>query len=608
MKSYIFILLCFLSVIHLDAQTSYNEVVNSGVYLWGEGKGKTIRLADKRALDDLVSQLSTSVQSSFQNVKVENDKNLNEYTQSVINTYSTTTLSQTKRIVLNPEVNPTVIRYIHKDEVKRIFEVRQNKIFSFLRSGLEAEKEYRIGDALKYYYWSLILLRSHSQHNEMTYPISDSTEVLLKPELYDRINKLLSNVSYKIKDIEHSSSDEKIRIDVLYQDSLVTNLSYSYWSGRDWSAPYLVRDGIGLIERVDKESLTIRLRTKYIYDRQSSIDKELSLVMEELEPLMPPFPASEYTLEIDPEMITYTEPQGDIDSTATDEAGIVSVPTISYLSTEKELAQEYGERIQTILEATRKQDTASVSRYMTPQGLDMFQDLLVYGNVEILEPTEAVRAFEVQDKVVVRGFPMLFSFENNTHKFVEKVVFTFNQEKKVEAVSFALSDKAFNDIVDKTRWPEEDKKNMIFFLENYKMAYNLKRLEYLRSVFSEHALIIVGTTLKEIEKDNSIVNKKAVYKTISKKEYMERLRYLFDQKEFVNIQFEENVIRQSKYPSVYGINIKQNYYSDNYSDVGYLFLIMDFREEDQPLIHVRTWQTEEDLKEKGSTFGLTDFF
>ena len=30
----------------------------------------------------------------------------------------------------------------------------------------------------------------------------------------------------------------------------------------------------------------------------------------------------------------------------------------------------------------------------------------------------------------------------------------------------------------------------------------------------------------------------------------------------------------------------------NYSDVGYLLLVIDFANEDKPLIHVRTWQPE----------------
>ena len=44
----------------------------------------------------------------------------------------------------------------------------------------------------------------------------------------------------------------------------------------------------------------------------------------------------------------------------------------------------------------------------------------------------------------------------------------------------------------------------------------------------------------------------------------------------------------------------------SYSDTGYLFIMMDFRHEEQPLIRVRSWQPHR-FKD-GSVIGLGDFF
>ena len=38
------------------------------------------------------------------------------------------------------------------------------------------------------------------------------------------------------------------------------------------------------------------------------------------------------------------------------------------------------------------------------------------------------------------------------------------------------------------------------------------------------------------------------------------------------------------------MTLHQGYTSDHYHDDGYLFLLWDFRDEQQPQIHVRTWQ------------------
>ena len=47
--------------------------------------------------------------------------------------------------------------------------------------------------------------------------------------------------------------------------------------------------------------------------------------------------------------------------------------------------------------------------------------------------------------------------------------------------------------------------------------------------------------------------------------------------------------------------IKQDYYSTNYGDQGYLFLMVDLNDPDKPIIKVRTWQPEKD-----PNFGLID--
>ena len=43
---------------------------------------------------------------------------------------------------------------------------------------------------------------------------------------------------------------------------------------------------------------------------------------------------------------------------------------------------------------------------------------------------------------------------------------------------------------------------------------------------------------------------------------------------------------------VYGISMRQDYASTTYSDIGYLFLLIDFFS-DTPQIHVRAWQPRE---------------
>ena len=57
--------------------------------------------------------------------------------------------------------------------------------------------------------------------------------------------------------------------------------------------------------------------------------------------------------------------------------------------------------------------------------------------------------------------------------------------------------------------------------------------------------------------------------------------------------------------------MKQGWRSDTYSDIGYVFLLIDFKDEMNPMIHVRTWQPEKfddgTAVPESKIFSLSDF-
>lgn len=85
---------------------------------------------------------------------------------------------------------------------------------------------------------------------------------------------------------------------------------------------------------------------------------------------------------------------------------------------------------------------------------------------------------------------MVFRFGSRT--FVENVVLSFDSEHKVSALAFALDNQSVRDIWDKSIWPEDVRSRIIEFLEDFRTAYALKRLDYIRDVFDDDAVIIVG--------------------------------------------------------------------------------------------------------------------
>lgn len=69
---------------------------------------------------------------------------------------------------------------------------------------------------------------------------------------------------------------------------------------------------------------------------------------------------------------------------------------------------------------------------------------------------------------------------------------------------------------------------------------------------------------------------------------MRKLKMCFQSNQFINIRFADNdVVKMGAGGETYGIQIKQDYYSSNYGDHGYLFLMVDFNDPENPSIKVR---------------------
>jgi hypothetical protein len=107
--------------------------------------------------------------------------------------------------------------------------------------------------------------------------------------------------------------------------------------------------------------------------------------------------------------------------------------------------------------------------------------------------------------------------------------------------------------------------------------------------------------------DKSYLSKEKIeFIRLSKNEYLERLKKVFKDNDFMQILFDEiNIQRHPQFEKVYGVQLKQRWNSSSYSDEGYLFLMIDFIQPQEPIIHVRAWQPEKFTD--GSTINIYDF-
>lgn len=607
-KSFLLLIFCYVPLFLLcQSEAEIEEITNSGNYLTGIGFGESYRIADNNALDNLITQITVQVESEFTGATTEREGAVEEFAQSVVRTYSNVSLTSARSVLLSEKKGTfRVMRYISKTDLDLVFENRKNKIREYVKAGQKAEQDLRIGDALKNYYWALALLQSHQDRDKITYDFEDSGERLLMAALPEIINNVFTDLSFRIRSTEWKP-DEKYKafyLDVLYNDEPVDNLDFIYWTGRNYSNPVDVRSGLGLVEFFDAtagQPAELKLTIEYKYESKTSYDLEVDAVFSNLK--LPYFNRCEYIIPLKKQML---EAEPEVIALETKKIDFAEINKV-------ERSRKLRKQVMKVVDAIQAQNFPAVYADFTADGLGTFQQLITNGNVKVLPFVDTLSVIQLDSSFIVRSVPMRFSFANNTRDFIEQVVFTFNPERKIDAVSFAISDKAVHDIVSRSGrfGTVKDKYQLISFLEYYKTAYCLKRLDYINSIFADNALIIVGHVVKRAEPIDGMYElagrDEVKFIELSKAEYIERLRSVFNSNEFVNIHFEDNIVKKVNGDSkIYGIQIKQNYYSTTYADQGYLFLMIDLNDSLNPKIYVRTWQP--GRNPDGSIYGLNDFF
>ena len=133
-------------------------------------------------------------------------------------------------------------------------------------------------------------------------------------------------------------------------------------------------------------------------------------------------------------------------------------------------------------------------------------------------------------------------------------------------------------------------------LEHFRTAYNEKNIAAIEEMFSDDALIITGRVVQRVTQgDRKVMSQKVVYNRQTKQQYITNLKRAFIRNKFIRVDFSGTKIKRSlKDPTMIGIKLHQSWKSSNYSDEGCLFLIWQFREGREPIIHVRTWSPVDD--------------
>lgn len=598
----------------------------SGEYVWAVGHGSSLRKAREDALSALSSQISTTVSDSFEYLmkseQTGSKDDFSEQVQNIVKTYSHTTLRNALEIIEKDEPNAVVHRYIKKSDIDKLFEDRKKKALTFARNARDYEAEGKVADALSYYFWAMSLLRSCPDGDKITISFGLDGDKFLHTYIYSCIKEILANIDVRVtSNTLEEDGTRTIGIAATYKSKPATNFNYTIQEEGRRSALHSLQNGEDIISVPSNQNMAkIDMRAEFFCEEELNIDSELKEVMDATD--LPPIKPAPVTLKglkdvktkkaatVATETATFTETAPSKSSTtpSEDDKKFDTGTAVKYLNADE--AKVYLAQMLKIETALRTRNYNSIADCFTPEGKEMFDKLIHYGNARITGKA-TITFSRLGDEVTCRSLPMSFSFKTNKRTFSEKVVFRFNLEGKVKEVAFGLEDRSTDDILNNgmKKYSSDARQTLVNFLESYKTAYALGRLDYLDKIFAKDAIIITGSIVKSTNiGELAPKNQQHVkYTRQTKEQYLKNLERCIRSNEYINLHFADCKVNKSTGKEIYGIQIKQDYYSSSYGDTGYLFLLIDMTGDMGPLIRVRAWQPDLDDTIMDGRLNLRDF-
>ena len=194
--------------------------------------------------------------------------------------------------------------------------------------------------------------------------------------------------------------------------------------------------------------------------------------------------------------------------------------------------------------------------------------------------------------IYVQVNPMVQGYSDEP---VRALTIRLTREGQIASVAMAASDAVYARIMDVgvSVTDLERRTTILSFVENYRSFYDEKDLQAIDRIFSDDAIIITGTVpmKKERSGDTQSWSEQITYKVQNKPGYLKNLGANFKRNKYIKVTFSDvEVVRHPANPNYYGVTLHQHWKSSNYEDDGYLLLIWEFRDGEDPIIHYRTWQ------------------
>lgn len=219
----------------------------------------------------------------------------------------------------------------------------------------------------------------------------------------------------------------------------------------------------------------------------------------------------------------------------------------------------------------------------------------------------------------IRNIPLMMcpTDDNFDEEDYQEAVFTFNKKGNLVSFYIAIAKNQYLKILKSNQDVTDLRRRQLIldFVERFRTAYNQRDIQFLDQIFSDDALIITGKVVKQQTRDGIKLPDKVEFFKRSKHEYIANLKAQFNKVKYIRVTFDDVKVSASSESGIYGVTVKQGYTTGSakgsYHDDGIVFMVWNFKNEDNPEIFVRTWQPLEvdgkTIAGGGEVFRLTDF-
>lgn len=579
-------------------------------YHWGMADSDSEEGARSAAMENLLMGLRTTVSLDRSEKERLNSDGYKFDQESELRAQSIATLENLSTIIFQDGKGWHCMFYILTDDLKKAEGRRRQHISDIIKLGIEQEEKLNIAGALKYYTWGLSMLNVYNDKISM---LLEGREQDPRPWLGQHIPMIMDNIEIAIDD-DNINYDEldydhyTVNLNLSYAGKPVSALDISYFNGEREIKPVHAKNGRAALHFPDLSDFK-ELSVSIIYDYPEEgklYDRELGAVynsgygikFESQSHQTIPINVNKNITKVFTKNDTNSEKRSYTSSPIIKaDRKVIDRPVVENESLVSKMAL--------VEKALRKRDYQSVKQLFTDEGWKIF-DLMV--NSAQIRVDKSINDYTVESSqlfTIGKGIPV--SVKNGRHSSNETIVFRFDKENGlIKSVAYALTAKAENDIFRQAQWNLESRYSLLTFMEDYQTAFSLKRLDYIKSIFSDDAVIITGKfsdqkkgkrfyDVKSFLPDNLNVE----YTRYDKDEYMKRLeKDFFDKtastyRKYIQLVFEDAVISKVATGGfvdndVMWIEIKQHYISDKYTDRGYLALQINLKPSGSQ-IHVRTW-------------------